>query len=51
MSVAEIRMFRLMCGHTRKDMIKNEDIRGKVGVAAIEDKMRENRLRWFGHVK
>ncbi|KAM1972786.1 hypothetical protein TB1_018577 [Malus domestica] len=31
--------------------IRNEDIRGKVGVAEIEGKMRENRLRWFGHVQ
>lgn len=22
---------------------------GKVGVAAIKDKIKENRLRWFGH--
>ena len=29
-----------MCGHTRKDNIRNEDIRCKVGVAEIEGKMR-----------
>nr|CBL94163.1 putative RNA-directed DNA polymerase (Reverse transcriptase) [Malus domestica] len=34
-----------------KDKIRNEDIRGKVGVAEIEGKMRENWLRWFGHVQ
>ncbi|KAM1446895.1 hypothetical protein ACFXTO_006053 [Malus domestica] len=41
MGVAEMRMLRWMCGHTRKDKIRNEDIRGKVGVAEIEGKMRE----------
>ncbi|CAH9118493.1 unnamed protein product [Cuscuta europaea] len=43
-------MLRWMCGHTRKDRLRNEVIRQKVGVAPIEDKMQESRLRWFGHV-
>ncbi|KAM3015773.1 hypothetical protein FF2_028310 [Malus domestica] len=51
MGVAEMRMLREMYGHTRKDKIGNEDIRGKVGVAKIEGNMRENRFRWFGHVQ
>ncbi|XP_070007787.1 uncharacterized protein [Nicotiana sylvestris] len=34
-----------------KDKIRNEDIRDKVGVASMEDKMREARLRWFGHIQ
>jgi len=51
MRVAKIRMIRWMCGHTRLDKIRNEVIRGKIRVASIEDKMRESRLRWFGHVK
>jgi len=35
----------------RLDRITNELIREKERVAPIEDKMREIRLRWFGHVK
>ena len=44
MNVAEMRMLRLMCGNTRRDKVRNEDIRTKIGVASIEEKMRENRL-------
>ena len=51
MSVAEIRMLRWMSGHTRMNRIRNEVIRSKVGVALIEDKVRQGRLRWFGHVQ
>ena len=40
-----------MCGKTRKDRVRNEDIRKMVGVAPIQDKLREKRLRWFGHVQ
>ncbi|KAL6524564.1 hypothetical protein OROHE_016235 [Orobanche hederae] len=51
MNVAEMRMLRWMCGHTKKDRLRNEVIREKVRVASTEDKMMENRLRWFGHVR
>lgn len=40
-----------MCGLTKRDMIKNEDIRAKEEVAYVADKMQEPRLRWFGHIK
>ena len=49
--VAEMRMVRWMCGFTRLDGIRNVVIRNLAGVAPIEEKMRESRLRWFGHVK
>ncbi|PHT72599.1 hypothetical protein T459_23384 [Capsicum annuum] len=50
LKVAKMRMLRWMCGHTRKDRVRNTIIREKVGVNSVEDKMREVRLRWFGHV-
>ncbi|PHT34196.1 ATP-citrate synthase alpha chain protein 2 [Capsicum baccatum] len=45
-----MRMLHWMCGLTRGDRVRNEIIWDKVGVASVEDKMREGRLRWFGHV-
>lgn len=39
-----------MCGHTLKDIITNDTIWENIGVAPIEGKMREFKLRWFGHV-
>jgi len=33
-----------------KNRIRNEYVRGSIGVTSIVDKMRENRFRWFGHV-
>ncbi|VFQ73641.1 unnamed protein product [Cuscuta campestris] len=48
---AEIRMLRWMCGKTRLDRISNEVIRRQVSMAPVEDKLREARLRWFGHVR
>ena len=51
MSVVEMRMLHWMCGNTWKDKARNEDIRTKIDVSLIEENMRENRLRWFGHVR
>ena len=31
-----------------ENKMRNEDIRTKIGVASIEEKMGENHLRWFG---
>ncbi|KAI0513789.1 hypothetical protein KFK09_009819 [Dendrobium nobile] len=46
-----MRMLRWMSGFTLRDRIRNEHIREKVGVAPVEDKIRESHLRWFGHIK
>ena len=44
-------MLRWICGHTRKDHVRNDDIRDKLGVAPIEEKLIQHRLRWFGHLQ
>jgi len=49
--VTEMRMIRWMCSYTRLDRVRNAVIREKVGVAPLEQKIRESRLRWFEHVK
>jgi hypothetical protein len=51
MSVAEMRMLRWICGHTRKNRIINDDIRDKIWVAPIQEKLVQHRLRWFGHIQ
>ncbi|GJT31497.1 retrovirus-related pol polyprotein LINE-1 [Tanacetum coccineum] len=51
MEVVEMRMLRWTCGKTILDMIPNGAFRRNLQVATIVNKMREGRLRWFGHVK
>jgi len=42
MNVAEMKMIRWINEVTRKDWIRNEYIRGSIGVKSIMDKMKEN---------
>ncbi|VDP22766.1 unnamed protein product [Heligmosomoides polygyrus] len=46
----ETKMLRWTAGVMRLDRIRNDVIRQKFGIAPIADKMRETRLRWYGHV-
>jgi len=39
-----------MSGVTREDRIRNKCVRDNIGVTSIVVKIKENRLRWFGHV-
>jgi hypothetical protein len=43
-------MLRWICGYTRLDRVRNDDIRDWLGVAPIEEKLNQHRSRWFGHV-
>ena len=49
--IAEMRMLRWMCGGTMLDRIPNRVYREKLGVVKMDEKLREGRLRWFGHVR
>ncbi|KAG2576299.1 hypothetical protein PVAP13_6NG016260 [Panicum virgatum] len=51
LSIAEMQMLQWFCGHTRRDRVRNEVIRDRVGVAPIEEKLIQHRLRWFEHVQ
>ncbi|KAK3512409.1 hypothetical protein QTP70_009831 [Hemibagrus guttatus] len=51
LEVVELKMLRFSLGVTRLDRIRNEYIRGTAHVGRLGDKIREARLRWFGHVQ
>ncbi|KAI5103545.1 hypothetical protein C0J45_7126, partial [Silurus meridionalis] len=49
--ISVYKMLRFPLGVTRMDRIRNEFIRGTAHVGRLGDKVREVRLRWFGHVQ
>jgi hypothetical protein len=46
-----MRMLRWICGHTRRDRVRNDDICERLGVATVEEKLVQYRFRWFGHMQ
>jgi hypothetical protein len=44
-------MLRLICGHTRRDRVRNDDIRERLGVTLVEVKLMQHHLRWFEHMQ
>ena len=51
LEVAELRMLRFALGVTRMDKVRDEHIRGTAHVRRFREKVREARLKWFGHVQ
>ena len=51
LEVAAMKMLRFSLGVNIMDRIRNEYIRGTAHVRGFGDKVREARLRWFGHVQ
>ncbi|KAF7700092.1 hypothetical protein C0J45_11115, partial [Silurus meridionalis] len=51
LEVAELKMLRFSLEVTRIDRIRNKFIRGTAHVGRFGEKVREARLRWFGHVQ
>src|SRR5664279_5384871 len=48
---AERMMIRWMCGVTLKDRNSSEELRERLGIVSVSDKVRQGRLRWFGYVE
>ena len=51
LNLAEMHILRWIYGHTRMDRVRNDDMRDHLGVAPIEKKLVQHRLRWFDHVQ
>ena len=50
-ATTEMRMLRGILGVSRREHMRNEDIRRILHITPIDEVMRSDRLRWFGHVQ
>jgi hypothetical protein len=44
-------MLRWICSNTKRDRVRNDDIRERLELTPIEKKIMQHRLRWFGHIQ
>ena len=47
----DMRMLRRIKGVTLRDRVKSVEIRKELDVSSIQEKVREMRLRWYGHMQ
>ena len=47
----EMRLLRIIKGVTLRDRVKSVDIKKELGVSSTQEKVREMRLRWYGHMQ
>ena len=47
----QMRMLRRIKAVTLRDKVLSVDIRKELGVISLQEKVREMRLRWFGHMQ
>ena len=50
MERVEMEMLSFSLRGTRRNRLRNEEVRRRMKVEKLSDKLREARLRWFGHV-
>ena len=48
---AEMRILRSIEGKTRRDRIRNTEIRERLGIRSLQEYIEQQLLQWFGHVK
>ncbi len=52
LDVMEMRCLRSMCGVTRMDQVRNEEVRRRTGIVKeLAERAEQGVLRWFGHVE
>ncbi|XP_063585426.1 uncharacterized protein LOC134762814 [Penaeus indicus] len=51
LEATEMRMLRRIKGVTLRERERSTDIRRELGVSDINEKVKEIRMRWYGHVK
>ena len=47
----EMRMVRWMCGVSLKDRVPSAELRERMGIESVSDVVKQNRLKWLGHVQ